>query len=119
MIGAELRFMRAKPYPFARTERSLLHRCYALRMPNQRYRFRTPSSGREVIIDATPGSSYTDPQTGETLKPVGVVLPLAPSESRLPWSVENLRLCNHCGQMAQRDLNTCPTCERRMGGEAS
>ena len=111
--------MRAKPYPFWRTERSLLHRCYALRMPIQRYRFRTPSTGREVFIDAAPGKSYSDPQTGETLQAVGVVLPLEPSESRLPWAVENLRLCNHCGQMAQKDLNTCPTCDRRMGGTGS
>ncbi|MEI7560010.1 MAG: hypothetical protein WCJ63_05390 [Actinomycetes bacterium] len=88
-------------------------------MTTQRYRFRTPSTGREVIIEAEAGKSYNDSDTGEKLSPVGVVLPLAPSASRLPWSVATLRLCNHCGQMAQRDLNICPTCNRRMGGEAS
>ena len=83
-------------------------------MSTQRYRFRTPSTGRDVIIDAEPGRTYHDDDTGEALAPVGVVLPLLPSVSRLPWTVENLRFCNHCGQMAQRDLNRCPTCERRM-----
>ncbi|MDQ1493728.1 MAG: hypothetical protein QOG69_211, partial [Actinomycetota bacterium] len=34
--------------------------------------------------------------------------------SRLPWAVENLRFCNWCDQLAQRDLNDCPTCGRRM-----
>ena len=42
------------------------------------------------------------------------LLPLAPSRSRLPWSVETLRFCNWCDQPAQKDLNDCPTCGRRM-----
>lgn len=84
-------------------------------MTSQRYRFRNPSTGRDVLIDAEPGRTYHDEDTGEELAPVGVVLPLAPSESRLPWTIENLRLCDRCGQMAQRDLNVCPTCDRRMG----
>jgi len=29
--------------------------------------------------------------------------------------VENLRFCPWCEQLAQRDLNDCPTCGRRMG----
>ena len=41
-------------------------------------------------------------------------LPLPPSPSELPWSVENLRFCNWCEQLAQKDLNDCPTCGRRM-----
>ena len=32
----------------------------------------------------------------------------------LRWAVENLRFCNWCGATAQRDLNDCPTCGRRM-----
>jgi hypothetical protein len=28
--------------------------------------------------------------------------------------VENLRFCNWCDQLAQIDLNDCPTCGRRM-----
>jgi hypothetical protein len=43
-----------------------------------------------------------------------MVLPLPPSRSRLPWAVETLRFCNWCDQPAQRDLNDCPTCGRRM-----
>ena len=45
---------------------------------------------------------------------VGKVLPAAPSLSSLPWSVENLRFCNWCDQLAQKDLNDCPHCGRRM-----
>jgi len=86
--------------------------------PDQRYRLREPSSGREVVIEAKPGVVYRDPQTGEELEVVGEVLPLAPSDSKLPWAVENLRFCNFCGAMAQRDLNECPTCGRRMAPPA-
>jgi hypothetical protein len=43
------------------------------------------------------------------------VLPLAPSRSRLPWAIENLRFCDWCDQLAQLDLNDCPHCGRRMG----
>jgi hypothetical protein len=84
-----------------------------------RYRLRTPSTGREIIIDAEPGTVYTDRETGEELEVVGLVLPLAPSASRLPWAVENLRFCTWCDQLAQRDLNDCPTCGRRMAPLAS
>lgn len=75
---------------------------------------RAPSSGREVVIDAEPGHVYTDRETGEELEVVGLVLPLAPSKSHLPWAIENLRFCTWCDQLAQRDLNDCPTCGRRM-----
>jgi hypothetical protein len=85
----------------------------------QRYRMRTPSTGREVIIEAEPDRIYRDRETGEELQVVGKVLPLQPSESRLPWSVENLRLCSWCDQMAPKDLNDCPTCGRRMAPLAS
>jgi len=84
-----------------------------------RYRLRTPSTGREIIIDADPARVYTDRETGEDLEVVGVVLPLPPSTSHLPWAVENLRFCNWCDQLAQRDLNDCPTCGRRMAPLAS
>lgn len=88
---------------------------YALRMPDgQRFRLRAPSSGDEAIIEAEPGVVYLDERTGEQMEVVGEVLPLAPSRSRLPWAVENLRFCNWCDSMAQRDLNECPTCGRRM-----
>ena len=80
----------------------------------QKYRMRTPSTGREILLEAEPGRVYVDRETGETLEPVGKVLPLAPSKSELPWAVENLRFCNWCDQLAQKDLNDCPTCGRRM-----
>jgi hypothetical protein len=83
-------------------------------MALQQYRFRTPSSGREVILPADPNRIYLDRDTGEELEVVGKVVPLAPSASRLPWAVENLRFCNWCDSLAQKDLNDCPTCGRRM-----
>jgi hypothetical protein len=75
---------------------------------------RAPGSGREIIREAEPGRIYVDKETGETLEILGKVLPLAPSTSRLPWAVENLRFCSRCDQLAQRDLNDCPHCGRRM-----
>jgi hypothetical protein len=80
-------------------------------MAEQMYRLRTPSTGREIIIPAEPDRTYRDRDTGEELEVVGKVLPLAPSRSRLPWAVEF--------QLAQRDLNDCPTCGRRMAPLAS
>jgi len=80
----------------------------------QRYRMRIPSTGREIIREAEPGRVYVDRDSGEELEIVGRVLPLAPSQSRLPWAVEYLRFCSWCDQLAQRDLNDCPTCGRRM-----
>lgn len=80
----------------------------------QKYRMRTPSTGREVVVEAQAGHAYVDRETGETLEVVAVQLPLAPTPSQLPWAVENLRFCNWCDQLAQKDLNDCPHCERRM-----
>ncbi|MDQ6811899.1 MAG: hypothetical protein M3Z95_08390 [Actinomycetota bacterium] len=83
--------------------------------PKQRYRLRSPGSAREIVIEAEPGEIYRDRDSGERMEVVGKVLPLAPSLSRLPWAVQNLRCCEWCDQLAQRDLNDCPTCGRRMG----
>ncbi len=83
-------------------------------MSRTRYRMRTPSTGREIIIEAEPDEIYVDRDTGEELEVLGKVIPLPPSTSRLPFAVENLRFCNWCDQMAQIDLNDCPTCGRRM-----
>ena len=49
-----------------------------------RYRLRTPSTGREIVIEAEPGRLYTDRETGEELEVVGLVLPLAPSSESQP-----------------------------------
>ena len=83
--------------------------------PKQRYRLRNRSSGREILVEAEPGRVYRDRETDQPLEVVGIELPMAPSHSRLPWAVENLRFCPWCDQLAQRDLNDCPTCARRMG----
>lgn len=80
----------------------------------QKYRMRAPSTGREVIIEAIPGEIYLDRETGEQLEIVAELLPLAPTPSELPWTVGNLRFCNWCDQLSQRDLNDCPHCGRRM-----
>ena len=88
-------------------------------IPRQLYRLRTPSTGREIFLEAEPGKVYVDQETGEELEVVGKVLPLAPSRSSLPWAVDTLRFCNWCDQHAQKDLNDCPTCGRRMSALSS
>lgn len=75
---------------------------------------RTPSTGREIVLEAEAGRAYVDRETGEPLEVVATLLPLAPTASDLPWAVENLRVCNWCDQFAQQDLNDCPNCGRRM-----
>lgn len=80
----------------------------------QKYRMRAPSTGREIVVEAQAGREYVDRQTGETLEVVAQLLPLAPTPSELPWAIENLRFCNHCDQLSQKDLNDCPYCGRRM-----
>ena len=85
----------------------------------QKYRVRSRSTGRELIVEGAAGKTYIDRTTGESLDVVGRVLPLLPSQSELPWAVENLRFCNWCEQMAQKDLNDCPTCGRRMAALGS
>jgi hypothetical protein len=81
---------------------------------HQRYRLRNPASGREIVLEAQPDEIYVDRDSGQRMEVVGKLLPLAPSASRLPWAVENLRFCPWCEQLAQKDLNDCPTCGRRM-----
>ena len=89
-------------------------------MPGRpRYRLRTPSTGRELLIEAEPSLEVPAPGGNWGLEVVGMVLPLPPSQSRLPWAVESLRFCTWCDQLAQRDLNDCPTCGRRMAPLAS
>jgi hypothetical protein len=82
--------------------------------PRQLYRLRSRSD-REIISEVESGRTYVDRETGEEFEVVGALLPLAPSPSDLPYSVENLRLCG-CSleQLVQKDLNDCPHCGRRM-----
>jgi hypothetical protein len=80
----------------------------------QKYRLRARSD-RELIRELEPGTTYVDEQTGEEFEVVGKLLPLAPSPSDLPYSIDNLRLCG-CSleQLVQKDLNDCPHCGRRL-----
>ena len=80
----------------------------------QKYRLRARSD-REIIREVEPGKVYVDRDSGEEFEVVGKVLPLAPSSSELPWSVEHLRMCG-CSleQLAPKDVNDCPHCGRRM-----
>jgi hypothetical protein len=82
--------------------------------PRQLYRLRARSD-REILYPAEPGKRYVDRETGEELKVVSAVLPLAPSPSNLPYGVDTLRLCG-CSleQLVQKDLNDCPHCGRRL-----
>ncbi len=74
----------------------------------QQYRLRNAGTGREVAMAAQPGQLYIDRDTHEPLELVGKLLPLAGSRSRLPWAVENLRVCPTCNELVQNDLNYCP-----------
>ena len=86
----------------------------------ERYRLRAPASGREAVISvdgAEPNSDevgYYDEVTGERMEVVAKLVPLAGSQSRLPRSPENLRICPHCGELVGRDLSDCTHCRRRM-----
>jgi hypothetical protein len=80
----------------------------------QLYRLRS-STGREVIREVEPGKTYVDEESGEPFEVVGKLVPLAPSSSDLPYAVEHLRMCG-CSleQLAEKDLNDCPHCGRRL-----
>ncbi len=80
-----------------------------------RYVVRTPSTGREAAVEGEPDQIYVDAETGETMLVVSKLTPVAPSPSKLPWSVETLRLCG-CNreQFVQNDVNDCPYCSKRL-----
>jgi|SRR5271170_5099089 len=80
----------------------------------QQYRLRNAHTGREVVTSAQAGLLYIDRDTREPLEVVGKLLPLAGSPSRLPWAVENLRVCPTCHELLQKDLNYCPYAGRRL-----
>src|SRR3954469_8067364 len=80
----------------------------------QLYHLRAPSD-KEIIRAVDPGKVCVDRETGEEYEVVGKVLPLAPSPSNQPWSVQNLRLCG-CSleQLTPKDVNDCVHCGRRL-----
>jgi hypothetical protein len=81
----------------------------------QRYRMRAPSTGRELIIEADPERVYVDRDTGEQLEVAGKMLPLAPWAYPQVLDRPRQMRARRCEQLAQKDLNDCPTCGRRMG----
>jgi hypothetical protein len=87
-----------------------------LRPVNERqtYRLRAPASGREALVDATPGDAYFDRETGEEMEVVSRTLPLAPSDSALLRTPENLRACSRCDQLIGLDVSDCPYCGLRQ-----
>jgi hypothetical protein len=86
-------------------------------MQNQKqsYRLRAPASGREAIAQVQDdGGVYVDRESGEEMKVVSRTLPLAPSESALLRTPENLRACRRCDQLIGLDVSDCPYCGLRQ-----
>lgn len=83
--------------------------------PRQTYRLRAPASGREALAEASPDGVYVDRETGEEMQAVARTLPLAPSESALLRSPENLRACRRCDELIGLDVSDCPHCGLRQG----
>ncbi len=81
----------------------------------QKYRLRAPASGREAVAEVEVDGVYIDRETGEEMLPVTRVLPLAPSESALLRTPENLRECGRCKQLIGLDVSDCPYCGQRQG----
>jgi hypothetical protein len=82
--------------------------------PRQKYRLRAPASGREAIAEARPDGVYVDRESGEEMEIVASVLPLAPSDSALVRTPENLRTCRRCDQLIGLDVSDCPHCGLRQ-----
>jgi len=80
----------------------------------QTYRLRAPASGREAISTASEDGVYVDRETGEEMRIVSATLPLAPSESALLRTPENLRECRRCEQLIGLDVSDCPYCGLRQ-----
>jgi hypothetical protein len=80
----------------------------------QIFRLRAPGSGREALAPVDPDRVYVDRETGEEMRPVTRVLPLAPSETTLLRVPEHLRECRRCDQLIGLDVSDCPTCGLRQ-----
>jgi hypothetical protein len=83
----------------------------------QTYRLRAPASGREALAAVSEGGVFIDRETGEEMEPVTRTLPLAPSDSALLRTPENLRECPRCQQLVGLDVSDCPYCGKRLGPE--
>jgi hypothetical protein len=88
----------------------------AMQNRRQIYRLRARASGRERLAAATADGVYIDNETGEEMEPVTRTLPLAPSDSALIRTVENLRICRRCDQLIGLDVSDCPYCGLRQPG---
>lgn len=86
----------------------------AVQKAEQTYRLRAPASGREAISTAAEDGVYVDRETGEEMRVVARTLPLAPSESALLRTPENLRECRRCEQLIGLDVSDCPYCGLRQ-----
>ena len=86
----------------------------ALMNRRQVYRLRARAYGREAIAPVEPGTVYVDRETGEEMQPVTRLLPLAPSDSALLRTPENLRICRRCDQLIGLDVSDCPYCGLRQ-----
>jgi hypothetical protein len=82
--------------------------------PQQIYRLRAPASGREALTPIDGKAVYVDRETGEDLQPVTRTLPLAPSDSALLRTPDNLRICRRCDQLIGLDISDCPYCGLRQ-----
>ncbi len=80
----------------------------------QTYRLRAPGSGREALAKVEGDGVYIDRESGEELRPVSRTLPLAPSDSALLRTPENLRECRRCDQLIGLDISDCPYCGLRQ-----
>lgn len=80
----------------------------------QTYRLRAPASGREALAEASEDGVYVDRESGEEMRVVSRTLPLAPSESALLRTPENLRACRRCDQLIGLDVSDCPYCGLRQ-----
>ena len=80
----------------------------------QTFRLRAPASGREAITELDAEAVYVDRESGEEMKPVTMVLPLAGSDSKLLRAPENLRACRRCDQLIGLDISDCPYCGLRQ-----
>ncbi len=82
--------------------------------PEQIYRLRAPASGREALAPAMGEGVYVDRESGEEMRIVSRTLPLAPSDSALVRTPENLRACRRCDQLIGLDVSDCPYCGLRQ-----